>query len=204
MTYLVQEQLKPHGLKGISGDQIEEHWGLYKGYVTNTNALLAELAQAGVGSRHWAELKRRAGFEWNGMVLHEYYFGGLASGMPMNRRSALGERLVQGWRSVDAWQEDFAKTGMIRGIGWVILYHDPLTDSLFNWWVSDHEVNHPAGLNPILVLDVFEHAYMVDHGTAGRSRYIDAFLENVNWGVVEQRFADSRARKAVSRFSAAA
>ena len=204
MTYLVQEQLKPHGLKGISDDQIEEHWALYKGYVGNTNGLLAELAQAGAGTRHWAELKRRAGFEWNGMVLHEYYFGNLAAGVQMNRRGALAERLAHGWRTVEAWQEDFVKTGMIRGIGWAILYHDPLTDSLFNWWVSEHEVNHPAGLNPILVLDAFEHAYMVDHGAGGRSQYITAFMDNVSWGAVQQRFADSRARKAVSRFAAAA
>src|SRR3989338_605225 len=154
MAYLVQEQLKPHGLKGISDDQIEEHWALYKGYVGNTNGLLAELAQAGAGTSHWAELKRRAGFEWNGMVLHEYYFGNLAAGVQMNRRGALAERLAHGWRTVEAWQEGLGKTRLNRG--------------------------------------------------DGRSQYITAFMDSVSWGAVQQRFADSRARKAVSRFAAAA
>ncbi len=192
--YPVQEHLKPRGLKGISAEQIEQHWHLYEAYVKNANDLLEELEEAKPGSREWAELKRRLGFEFNGMVLHEYYFGNLAPGVTMNPGSALAAVLVETWGSIPAWREDFAKTAEMRGIGWAILYHDyhdPLARRLFNWWVSDHEINHPAGLHPILVLDVFEHAWMVDYGVGEKAKYVEAFLENVSWEIVEQRFKDS-------------
>ena len=200
MSYSAQTALKPRGLKGISDKQIDQHWALYEGYVKNTNDLLGELAKAEVGSRHWSELKRRAGFEFNGMILHEFYFGNLASGLALKPQGPLGTALAGKWNSLDAWREDFVKTGLMRGIGWAILYHDPQTGQIFNWWISDHELHHPAGFNPILVLDVWEHAYMVDHGAGGRADYIKAFFDNVNWDLVERRLEDSKARKSVSRF----
>ena len=196
MTYKVQEQLKPQSLTGISDGQIEQHWQLYEAYVKNTNELLDELRGAETGSRHWAELKRRLGFEFNGMVLHEYYFGNLAADRALRPKSALADALATGWGDFRAWREDFAKTAAMRGIGWVVLYHDPWVGRLFNWWVSDHEVNHPAGLTPILVLDVFEHAWMVDYAAGEKDKYVDAFMENVGWETVERRFKDSRDRPA--------
>jgi superoxide dismutase, Fe-Mn family len=104
------------------------------------------------------------------------------------------------WGSAGAWREDFAKTGAMRGVGWAILYHDPATGALLNCWISSHEQGHPAGFHPILVLDVFEHAFMVDYGASGRAEYITAFLENVNWEVVEQRHKDSKAGRYTARF----
>lgn len=147
-AYTAQKHLKPKALSGISDEQIDQHWQLYEAYVKNTNEILEELGEAESGSHHWSELKRRLGFEFNGMVLHEYYFGNLSAGGSLSPQSALGDALAGRWADVDAWREDFAKTGAMRGIGWVILYHEPATGSLFNWWISDHEVNHPAGLNP--------------------------------------------------------
>jgi Fe-Mn family superoxide dismutase len=196
MTYKVQEQLKPKSLTGISDGQIEQHWHLYEAYVKNTNELLDEIREAEAGSKHWAELKRRLGFEYNGMALHEYYFGNLAAGRPLRQKSALADALTTGWGDFRAWREEFAKTAAIRGIGWVVLYHDPGAGHLFNWWVSDHEINHPAGLTPILVLDVFEHAWMVDYGAGEKDKYVDAFLENIGWEAVERRFTESRDRPA--------
>jgi len=196
MTYKVQEHLKPKSLTGISDGQIEQHWQLYEAYVKNTNELLDEIREAEAGSRHWAELKRRLGFEYNGMALHEYYFGNLAAGRPLKQKSLLADALATGWGDFRAWREEFAKTAAIRGIGWVILYHDPGAGRLFNWWVSDHEINHPAGLTPVLVLDVFEHAWMVDYGAGEKSKYVDAFLENIGWEAVERRFKESRDRPA--------
>ncbi len=198
-TYSVQEHLKPRGLKGISAEQIEQHWHLYEAYVKNTNELLEELGEAKPGSRHWAELKRRLGFEFNGMVLHEYYFGNLAPGADLSPGSPLAGGLVEAWGDIRAWREDFAKTAEMRGIGWAMLYYDPPARRLFNWWVSDHEVNHPAGLRPILVLDVFEHAWMVDYGAGEKARYVEAFLENVNWEIVERRFRDCLDTKVPAR-----
>jgi Fe-Mn family superoxide dismutase len=200
MTYKAQAQLKPKALSGISEDQITQHWALYEGYVTNVNRLLESAAKADAGSAAWAELRRRLGFEIDGVVLHEYYFGNLASGSKLSPGSDLAVDLAATWGSVTAWREDFARTGAIRGVGWAIVYHDPATDRLFNWWVSSHEHGHPAGFHPVLVLDVFEHAWMVDHGAGGREAYVAAFLENVNWEVVEQRHKDSKAGRFTARF----
>jgi Fe-Mn family superoxide dismutase len=198
--YQVQSHLKPKALVGISDEQIDQHWTLYEGYVKNVNALLEEIERAEPGAATWAELKRRAGFEWNGMALHEYYFGNLAAGGHLSAQSALADELVAAWGNVDAWREQFARTGATRGVGWAILYRDPAARRLFNWWIGDHDLNHPAGCHPILVLDVWEHAWMVDHGAGGRETYIAAFLENVYWEVVEQRHRDSMAGHAPARF----
>ena len=195
MPYKVKDALKPHNLKGISNDQIDQHWELYRGYVKNVNELIGDVAGAEPGSREWAELKRRTGFELDGVLLHEYYFENLKTGTTLRPRGKLIGALDSTWKDLEVWKEDFAHTGEIRGVGWAILYHDPGTGHLFNWWVGDHELGHPAGFSPILVMDVWEHAYMVDHGAGGRKDYIEAFMENVNWDAVEQRFEESRARK---------
>jgi len=199
MSYTVQEHLKPKGLTGISKEQIDQHWELYEAYVKNTNEILEELEKADAESRHWGELKRRLGFEFDGMVLHEYYFGNLAAGASLTQKSPFGRAVADQWGSESAWREDFVATAGMRGIGWVILYHDPAGDRLFNWWISDHEMNHPVGLSPILVLDVFEHAWMVDYGAGEKKKYVEAFFENVNWPVVEQRLKDSKARTVPTR-----
>jgi Fe-Mn family superoxide dismutase len=200
MTFKPQAHLKPKALSGISDDQISQHWKLYEGYVKAANGLLEGVAAAKAGSPQWAELKRRLGYEVDGVVLHEYYFGNLASGSKLSPGSDLAGDLNEAWGSIKVWREDFAKTGGMRGVGWAILYHDPATEELFDWWVSSHEQGHPAGFQPVIVLDVFEHAWMVDHGAGGREEYIAAFLENVNWEVVEQRHKDIKAGRSVARF----
>jgi len=200
VSFKVQDHIKPKALTGISDDQIGQHWRLYEGYVKSANGLLDGAAKAEPGSPTWAEIKRRLGFEVDGMVLHEYYFANLAAGSKLSPGSDLAVDLGAAWGSVGAWREDFARTGGMRGVGWAILYRDPATGGLFNWWVSSHEQGHPAGFNPVLVLDVFEHAFMVDHGAGGRDAYIAAFLENVNWEVVEQRHKDSTAGRFTARF----
>ncbi len=184
MNYKVQEHLKPKALAGISDDQITQHWKLYEGYVKNANGLIEGVARAEAGSPPWAELKRRLRFEVDGIVLHEYYFGNLAGGSTLRPASDLAADLGATWGSVGAWREEL----------------DPATGGLFNWWVSSHEQGHPAGFHPVLVLDAFEHAYMVDFGAGGREEYVAAFLENVNWEVVEQRYRESKAGRFTARF----
>jgi Fe-Mn family superoxide dismutase len=200
MPYTVQAHLKPKALAGISDDQIDQHWALYEGYVKNADGLIEAVAKAPAGAPAWAEMKRRLGFEIDGLVLHEYYFGNLAAGSTLSPGSDLAADLAAAWGSIAAWRKDFMKTAALRGVGWAIVYHDPATSTLFNWWVSSHEQGHPAGFHPVVVLDVFEHAYMVDHGASGRDPYIAAFLENVNWEVVEQRYKDSKAGRFTARF----
>ncbi len=182
------------GLTGISDHQLEAHLELYKGYVANTNKLneqIAALATTKPAVPEYAEQKRRLGFEYNGMLLHEYYFGNLtpnAKGKPADRAKTTEamDRSFGGW---DAWQADFQSVGTMRGVGWAILYQDPATGALSNHWVTLHEDGHPAGFKPVLVMDVWEHAYVLDYKFSERAKYIDAFFGNIDWDTVEKRLA---------------
>ncbi|MGE0681763.1 MAG: superoxide dismutase [Candidatus Binatia bacterium] len=205
MSYKAQLTLKPTGLSGISESQIEQHWKLYEGYVTQVNTLLEELQtlrkEGKGGSLPYADRRRRFGFEYNGMVLHEYYFGNLKAGVAEPKQTSdLVKTLSEQFGSFGACKEDFAKTGASRSIGWAILYFDPATETLTNQFVQLHEDGNVAGFVPLLVMDVWEHAYMVDHGAGGRGDYISAFLNNINWDVVERRFAEAKAGKIPKRF----
>ena len=180
-----------YGMRGFSNKLLQNHFTLYQGYVKNTNALLDQLrslAKSGsTSSLQYAELKRRLGFEFNGMRLHEYYFGNLGGDQPLNPQSPLAVAIVQSFGSFDQWQKDFIATGKMRGSGWVILYLDPQSGRLLNFWITDHQINHPAGCVPILVMDVWEHAYMLDY-QLDRGAYIDAFLRNVDWTEAARRY----------------
>jgi len=98
----------------------------------------------------------------------------------------LAKKLAGAYGNYDAWEQDFKATAAMRGIGWAILYLDNVTGWLFNQWINEHEVGHLAGCSPILVADVFEHAFISDYGLK-RADYIEAFFRNINWGVVESR-----------------
>lgn len=204
MEYIVQDKLMPKGLLEISDEQISDHWSLYKGYVAQTNTLnkeLARLAQEGnVGSLMFADRRRRLGFEYNGMVLHEYYFGNLKAGISEPAKGDLLTALSKSFGSYASWKENFESAGKTRGIGWAIVYADPMNGALTNHFIQEHENGNIAGFEPILVMDVWEHAYMVDHRAGGRGNYIAAFMQNINWEKVEERFAAVRDGKASKRF----
>jgi len=203
MTYTVREELKPSGLNGISDDQINDHWNLYVGYVNQTNALKEELATLREGGKGgtpaYADRRRRFGFELNGMVLHEYYFGNLKSGVADDKAAEFKKLVAQKWGSFDAWKEDFVNTGKSRSIGWAVCAMDPMTGDLNNHFIQLHEEGNVAGYHPVVVMDVWEHAYMVDHKAGGRPDYIGAFFSNVDWSVVENRLKDAMQKTASKR-----
>jgi len=190
MAYTAKDYGKLIGMEGFSQTLLTNHFTLYQGYVTNTNKLtdiLAVMLKDGkTAAPEYAELKRRFGFEFNGMRLHEYYFENLGAKAPLDKSGVLAKKLAEAYGSYEAWEQDFRATGAMRGIGWVVLYQDNVTGSLFNQWVNEHEVGHLAGCRPILIMDVFEHAYMVDYGLK-RADYITAFFKNINWKAVEGR-----------------
>jgi len=134
----------------------------------------------------YAELKRRLGWEFNGMRLHELYFENLGGKAALNSNGELAKAMTASFGSVEAWEKDFRATGAMRGIGWVVLYGDPANGRLINFWINEHDVAHPAGCRPLLVLDVFEHAFMLDYGLK-RADYIEAFFKAVDWTAVEAR-----------------
>jgi len=182
----------PHlqGLDGIGAAQLEQHYKLYNGYVVNTNTLMEKIPTLTVGSPEWAELKRRLGFEINGVVLHELYFANMTpNGGTPSPSSKFVAKVSETYGSYDAWEADFKATGKMRGIGWAITYQCSCTGNLVNMWISDHENGHPAGFTPVLVMDVWEHAYTVDYTPTERPTYIDAFFKNINWSEVESRLA---------------
>ncbi len=190
MTYTAKDYSKLVGMAGFSEALLKNHFILYQGYVTNTNKLLDTLDRmlkdGQTGTPEYAELKRRLGWEFNGMRLHEYYFDNLGGKGGSGKDGNLGAKLTSEFGSYEAWEKDFRATGAMRGIGWAVLYQDVISSRLMNFWINEHDVAHPAGGNPILIMDVFEHAFMLDYGLK-RADYIEAFFKNVDWRAAEAR-----------------
>lgn len=182
------------GTKGFSEQLLKNHFTLYQGYVTNTNKL-AEilsklLSEDKAGSPEFAELKRRFGWEFNGMRLHELYFGNLTKGKKdLDKNSKLSKKIIEDFGSIENWEKDLKATAAMRGIGWVILYYDVEAERLFNSWINEHDAGHLSGAVPILIMDVFEHAFMIDYGLK-RPDYIAAFFNVIEWDAVSKRFDD--------------
>lgn len=204
MTYTARTELKPTNLDGISEEQISQHWGLYEGYIAQSNALKADLekmiAEGKGGTAIYADRRRRYGFEFNGMVLHEYYFGNLATGKKCSSSCDFAKAVTAKWGSYEAWKEDFINTGKSRSIGWAICAMDPMTGDINNHFIQLHEEGNVPSYQPLLVMDVWEHAYMVDHKASGRPDYINAFWNNVNWEVVNCRYKCAANGEICSRF----
>ena len=182
MEYQEEDYSDLRGLQELPDALIEAHLKLYSGYVANLNKLLQQIAGSDASSPEWAEMQRRIGFEMNGMRLHELYFENLTpKGHGASRD--MGQVLSDTWPSATAWEKEFRAIGALRGVGWAILYRDPLTRRLSNHWISLHQDGHPVGFTPILVMDVWEHAFT----GMDRAHYIDAFFANVDWEPVEAR-----------------
>lgn len=190
MPYAAKDYLKLIGMQGFSETLLKNHFTLYQGYVTNTNKVLDSLDQmakeAKTGLPEFAELKRRLGWEFNGMRLHEYYFENLGGKEGIKKDGKLAKKLADAFGSYEAWEKDFRAVGSMRGIGWAALYQDVSSGRLINFWINEHDVAHPAGGNLLLIMDVFEHAFMIDYGLK-RADYIDSFFKNIDWAAAEAR-----------------
>jgi len=182
------------GISGFSENLLKNHFKLYQGYVNNANILTRLLALVVKGGKidtpEFAELKRRFGWEFNGMRLHEYYFENLSKkGESPNKNSELFKKLSEDFESYDVWEKEFKAIGAMRGIGWAILCMDKKSGKLMSVWISEHDTGHLCGAVPLLVMDVFEHAYMVDYGLK-KADYIESFFKSIDWKRVEKRFMD--------------
>lgn len=183
------------GINGFSDQLLGNHFTLYQAYVKNVNRLEEELkkllSSGNLASPQYGELKRRFGWEFNGMRLHEYYFGNMSKqSFPVNTLSVY-KKLTADFGSYENWQNDFKATGSIRGIGWAALCLDPIHDRLFNIWINEHDLGLLASAPIILIMDVFEHAFMIDYGLK-KPDYINAFFNAIDWEEVEQRFSFSQ------------
>ncbi len=180
------------GTPGFSDTLLKNHFTLYQGYVTNSNKIaemLNEMAKEGkTGTPEYAELKRRFGWEFNGMRLHEYYFENMTKNKrELDKGSKLFKKIEADFGSFSTWEKEFKATGAMRGIGWAVLYFDKVANRLYNTWINEHDVGHLAGCPIILIMDVFEHAFMIDYGLK-RADYIEAFFNAIDWDVVVKRF----------------
>ena len=179
------------GLPGFSEKILKDHFGLYQGYVNNFNkldeTLMAMEKEEKFGVPEFAELNRRFSWEFNGMRLHELYFENLSKeSIEIDKNSELYGKINKEWESFEAFEKDFRAMAAMRGIGWIVLYYDKENGRLFNVWINEHDVGHFSGCTPLLAIDVFEHAYLIDYGTK-RADYIDAFMKVIDWKVVEKR-----------------
>lgn len=191
MPYEVKNFENLLGLNRFSDQSLKNHFALYQGYVNNFNKLndiLVAMEKEGkYGIPEYAELNRRLGWEFNGMRLHELYFGNLTKEpKEIDKNSGLFKAIIKEFGSYEFFEKDFKAMGAIRGIGWVVLYYDKQSDRLFNVWINEHDAGHFSGCVPLLVMDVFEHAYMLNYGIK-RVDYIEAFMKAIDWGVVNSR-----------------
>lgn len=193
MSY-TEKQFNIPELKGISAKTIEEHKKLYAGYVKHTNLILDKITElskdADTNTYVLGELQRRFGFEFDGMRNHEYYFENLEGGSVGISDGELKKAIEAEWGSFDAWLNRFKAIGMTRGIGWAVLYYDPIMKKLLNAWIDEQHLGQLNGLQFILGLDMWEHSYMLDYAPSEKKKYIEAFFENLNWKVSEQRFTN--------------
>ncbi len=193
------------GLTGISDETLAMHFKLYEGYVTNTNTLnerIAELIKGGeldaTKTAAYSEMKRRFGFEYNGMVLHEYYFENMkkqGTGDP-TKDTAFAKAAAESFGTYEVWKADFVATGKMRGVGWAATYQDPSNGEISNHWINLHETGNVAGYKPILIMDVWEHAFIKDYAPVDRPKYIEAFFTNIDWDAVSSRLTTAGSAKA--------
>jgi Fe-Mn family superoxide dismutase len=180
-------------LPGFSEQSVQTHLAMYQGYVNNTN-LLAEIMREWLivgksGTIEWGEMKRRFAWEFNGMRLHEYYFENItATATALDRQSQLYKKIDADFGNYDLWERGFKGTGGVRGVGWAILSFDPQTGRLFNVWMDEHDTGLLVDSRPLLVMDVFEHAFLPDYGLR-RQDYVEAFFNVIDWSEVEKRLA---------------
>lgn len=190
MAYTKNDYSKLKGMSGFSDKALETHMALYEGYVNNVNKIMGEVDEyiksRKTDSLGFSELKRRFGWEFDGMRLHEYYFGALGGDGKINKNGKLFKILEEQFGNWENFLNDFTATGKMRGIGWAILYQDPVNNRLLNFWINEHDQGQPAGLNLVLNMDMFEHAFMIDYGT-DKAGYINAYTKNLDWQAIEKR-----------------
>ncbi|KAL0214458.1 hypothetical protein P9112_006642 [Eukaryota sp. TZLM1-RC] len=192
--FTAKEDLKSRitDLSGFTQRQWDEHWKLYKGYVNNSNQLMAELREAREANREdrfVQDRRRLEGFEISGILLHEIYFGSIVNGgskMTPEFTSVINKH----FGSVDFFMADLTNTVKTRGVGWACVYYDKDRDSMWIGHVELHQNGHAAGVQIVLALDCWEHGYVIDFGTGptGLASLWDALKPHLDWVAIEQRY----------------
>lgn len=181
--------------KVVSNELLKSHFKLYQGYVDALNRICNLLDKTSSEDNsytygEYSELKRRMSVAYNGAVLHEYYFEHLEPLKVSSKPSGdLLDLIKQRWGSVDKYMEDIKATALAAGNGWVVTLYHP-SHGLENALVTEHHIGHFAGFTPIMVLDTWEHAFAFDYKT-DRGEYVQKFLDNLNFELIQSRLAKS-------------
>jgi Fe-Mn family superoxide dismutase len=184
-------------LAGISARTIEEHLKLYAGYVKNANGIIEKMAVLDSEKDAYlsGEMFRRFSFEYNGMRNHEIYFSSLEGGaVPMNPESLLGKTLLGLFGNYETFLKEFTALALTRGIGWAVLWYDKKEDKILASWVDEQHLGQLGGAHMILALDMWEHSYVADYQPSGKKQYVEDYFKNLNWSVIETRFADAQSK----------
>lgn len=197
MSFAEQKFAIP-SLKGISAKTIEEHLKLYTGYVKHANLVLEKIQElkkdAEKNAYALAEVNRRFGFEFNGMRNHEVYFRSFEGGAKPLAASALRAAIAEHWGSFENWLTEFKSIALTRGIGWAMLFYDPVSKQLLNAWVDEQHLGQLQNCALILGLDMWEHSYVADYQPSGKKNYVEDFFVNLNWEVIETNFVAATSR----------
>lgn len=180
-------------LKGISKKTIDEHLKLYEGYVKHLNLVHEVVENQAIPEYARRETYRRQAFEYDGMRNHEYYFSALeGESHPLSTNSPLYKKITEWAGSFDNFLQIFKNLATTRGIGWAMLGYDAEADTMIQYWVDEQHFGHLVGVQPIIALDMWEHSYVADYQPSGKKQYVDDYLENLNWSVVEKRFVNAQ------------
>ncbi len=187
MTFTVPD------LDGISNETINDHIGLYEGYVKNVNAIQEKITAYSTdreaNTLAISELQRRLGFEFGGMRNHEYYFKQFEGGAKALPKGKLKDLIEKQWGSFDTWLTSFKTIVGTRGIGWAMLYYDRHTEQLVQTWVDEQHLGQLPDLQMVLGLDMWEHSYLRDYRSSEKGQYVEAFFKNLNWEIVAERLS---------------
>jgi len=198
MSYYSEQSFTlPETFQGqLSRESVDEHLTLYNGYVKHTNYIIEQIESlreddADTNKYEIGELRRRLSFEFDGMRNHEYYFRSLENGPQDISDSSLKQQIETQWGSFDNWMDEFKQMAKTRGVGWANLMYDPHANRLINYWNDEQHLGHLIDLRPILMLDMWEHAFVYDYKPSGKGQYIDDFFSNINWNVPETHFSNA-------------
>ena len=190
MKYLGKDFSKLFTMKDFSETLLQNHFILYQGYVKNVNRLSESLDTMFLDGHspciEYAKIKRRLGWEFNCMRLHELYFESLGGNGIRDPESPLSDKVGGSFGHWDQWEDDFKSKAAERGDGWVGLFQDKTSGHMRNHWMNECDSGYPDGYSPILIMDVYEHAFKQDYGSKCES-YIDAFFSNIDWMLVGSR-----------------
>lgn len=184
-------------IAGISEEQLAIHVALYEGYVKHVNVIqtkIKELTEADAEGNAYlvSELRRRFAFEFDGVRMHELFFAQLIAGSSVPSEGELTRLAIQKYGSWEGFTKHIASVALSRGIGWAVVAYDSVQQTLHTVFVGDHEVGQLAGLPILFVIDMWEHAFMVDYRPATKKEYVEVILQATDWKMVEERLLKAK------------